>query len=247
MLCSGSCVTLGNDPDNCGACGNTCDASEVCAGAECTPVVSVSPIGCSDGTREAFADQATFPNIAACAGGWTIPGVFPSPAHSNAAGCEAPGNSSTVNPNGVGCSAIDLCSPGWHLCRGGEVGVRASGGCAAATSEYTAKAFYVGAISSTGCDACALITNTVTTGCNSYSCVAGCQENPALNNDVFGCGSTGTIVPASVCDVTRASGNTCSALPAGWSCGTSGQAESTATVHNPAATGAPEGGVLCCR
>ena len=32
-------------------------------------------IGCADGQREGFANTSVFPNIAACSGGWSIPGI----------------------------------------------------------------------------------------------------------------------------------------------------------------------------
>ena len=66
-----------------------------------------------------------------------------------------------------------------------------AGGCTAATAEFTSGSFYAGAISSTGCNVCALTTNTVTAGCNSGNCASGCVENPTLNNDFYGCGLGG--------------------------------------------------------
>lgn len=33
--CAGECVTLGNNPDHCGSCGNACDADQVCSGGKC--------------------------------------------------------------------------------------------------------------------------------------------------------------------------------------------------------------------
>ncbi|MFO7179972.1 MAG: hypothetical protein DIU78_014835 [Pseudomonadota bacterium] len=33
--CAGECVTLENDPEHCGSCGNACDADEVCSAGEC--------------------------------------------------------------------------------------------------------------------------------------------------------------------------------------------------------------------
>lgn len=66
--------------------------------------------GCSDGTREAFADEELHPTIAGCAGGWSVPGLL---ADVNCA--RVSGNTST-NPAGTGCSATDLCAAGWHIC-----------------------------------------------------------------------------------------------------------------------------------
>jgi hypothetical protein len=237
---------LGNDAYHCGMCGNACTPSEICAGGVCTSVASIPRVGCADGTREAFADETTFPNVAACAGGWTRAGVFPSPSHSVAPGCATTGNSSTTNAVGTDCASVDLCAAGWHVCRGGEVQARATGGCTAAQAEYTTDSFFAAAISSTGCNACALTTGTVTAGCTSGNCASGCIEHPTLNNDVYGCGSGGGAVGAATCDVDRAGGNNCALLVAGWICGGS-TSESITLTRDPAAAGAAMGGVLCCR
>lgn len=36
-LCDGECIPTSNDPDNCGACGNTCGDAEACSGGRCVP------------------------------------------------------------------------------------------------------------------------------------------------------------------------------------------------------------------
>jgi Stigma-specific protein, Stig1 len=42
--CNGQCVVTVNDPANCGACGRSCQASEVCTGGTCT-VAAACPVG----------------------------------------------------------------------------------------------------------------------------------------------------------------------------------------------------------
>ena len=32
--------------------------------------------GCSDGTREGFLPAGSFPDIAGCSGGWSVPGIL---------------------------------------------------------------------------------------------------------------------------------------------------------------------------
>src|SRR5262249_58988117 len=102
------------------------------------------------------------------AGGWDgnggkagYTGVFPAPLRTTSPGCAQNGNSGT-NPNGTGCAAIDLCSPGWHICAGGEVIARvrsaltssnATDGCLADT--WPARSFFAAAIGSTGYYECA--------------------------------------------------------------------------------------------
>jgi len=240
VLCAGACVILGNDPRNCGACGVICPAENACSGGVCTPIVNTSDIGCADGQREAFVDRTAFPNIAACSGGWSRPGIFPSPLRSNNLACARSGDDGN-NPTGSGCSSVDLCAPGWHLCRGGEIRPRAAQSCAA--TSYPADSFFAAAVSGTGCGVCALLTGTVTSGCNSSNCVGNCREDPSLNNDFFGCGSTGAAATPSTCDgLDRFSNNDCGALGAPWACG-GGVMESITVTKTTAA----RGGVLCCR
>ncbi len=234
--CSGTCRNLITDPNHCGACDRACAITETCAGGLCAPV-SVS--GCADGTREAFTSTSMFPDIAACAGGFSVPGVFPPPARVGGAACATTGNSSLSNVNGLGCSASDLCGVGWHLCRGGVVPL-ATGGLSCAATTFPVDEFYVAAVSGTGCEMCALAANTVTAGCTSSSCTASCRERNDLTNGLFGCG-TGRA--SAGCELTVTAGNRCADAPLGlWSC-PSDTGESTAVTKAEAAGG----GVLCCR
>jgi hypothetical protein len=258
--CGTQCVTLGNDRNNCGTCGKTCTTSELCSGGVCTPVSGISTAGCADGTREVFVSRTTFPAIAACAGGWdgnggmaNYTGVFPAPLRTANPNCQKNGNSGP-NPKGTGCSAIDLCASGWHICAGGEVIARVQGAfdggshsdaCAADT--WPAHSFFAAAIGSTGYYECAEPYGTLTgPSCTNASGQPACRANPGLTNDIFGCGAEGT--PVSTCgDVDKSGDNLCGSLDNGWYCGTDGYRESVNAVHNPSPTGAASGGgVLCC-
>ena len=98
-------------------------------GAEARDVVSIDVVfldrsvnadGCADGTREGFADPVAFPSIAACDGGWTVPGL-----HRSSPTCaRQAGNNGTRTQ---GCSASDLCAAGWSVCQSATE-VRASTG-----------------------------------------------------------------------------------------------------------------------
>ena len=80
----------------------------------------VSAAGCADGSREGFNNTSRFPSIAACDGGWTVPGI------AGAAG-KLPACNRAAGGHGIfqGCSAADLCAVGWHVCTG-AADIRAS-------------------------------------------------------------------------------------------------------------------------
>lgn len=61
--------------------------------------------GCSDGTREGFADDRSYPTIAGCAAKWES-GWLGAPATGQACGNDA----------GICVRPADACAPGWHVC-----------------------------------------------------------------------------------------------------------------------------------
>lgn len=237
----------------CGSCDNPCAGGSLCARGVCVPAMSVDAVGCADGTREAFASLTAFPRIAACAGPWAIPGVFPAVRASTAAGCATLGNSSTSAPaDGAGCASSNLCSVGWHVCNGGEVIPRtANAGCAAST--FPPRTFFAASVSGPGCFRCALPSGTVTgdrctpaacsTNCSASSCSLDCRESDDLNNDLFGCGSIGYAAPTACDGLDRTPGDLCEAVPGTtWRCD-----ETTAESRVVTKVGPANGGVLCCR
>lgn len=246
-VCSGACVTLGNDSNHCGSCGTRCTGSTQCVAGSCQLVGG--PIGCSDGARDAFTNLTTFPNIAGCSGGWTVPGIFPAPLRTTDGGvCGTSGDDDSANAPGTGCSSADLCATGWHLCRGDEIQSRTNNqGCAAET--FAPSSFYAASISGTGCLECALPNNAFVAGCGPLTCSQSCQEAANLNNDIFGCGAQGSLLTGP--QTTRCGGlnrsgfNNCASLTTGgWNCG-GDQMESVTLTRVPTA-GVP-GGVLCCK
>ncbi|MBI5510523.1 MAG: hypothetical protein HY903_17335 [Deltaproteobacteria bacterium] len=209
------------------------------------------PEGCADLTREGFQALDAFPDIAACGGGFSVPGVLRS---DMAPTCDRGAGNSAASPDGAGCAAVDLCAGGWHVCRGAaEVLLRAPDGCAQAVPALTADQmlFFATAQHSEG----ALECNT-TTG----------------DNDVFGCGNLGVVLsPTGSCaPLNRALASTTAGAcgwnqaepPLGpWQC----QGGVDSHLHEAAiitTTGCPgqscswdsrsignsdKGGVLCCR
>src|SRR5262245_57619288 len=92
--------------------------------ASCGQEFNAPHSGCADDTREAYDGESS---IAACQGGFSVVGVTSAEAQAPACGRKA-GNDSS-NPSGQGCSAEDLCSRGWHVCRSAaEVQAKASTG-----------------------------------------------------------------------------------------------------------------------
>ncbi len=125
--------------------------------------------GCSDLTREGYQNQSIYPRIAACAGGWSVPGVVGRIART----CDAQSGNNSANYDGIGCSAADLCGQGWHICRGrDEVAANAADGCALAIPPGTPdkQLLFVTAQPSAG----------------GLSC-----SGASGDDDVFGCGNLG--------------------------------------------------------
>ena len=198
--------------------GKGCLARRDCASLVCSGTTCNGNAGCSDGTREAFADPATFPNIAACSGGWSMPGVLATlvPACTRLAGNDS------ANPAGNGCNVADLCQVGWHVCTDATDVANKSDGNGCANAAFPADTFFVVRVSGSG--------------------AALCEAMGA--NDIFGCGTAGVAPDPGTCGVLdRFSNDLCQALPQTFQCGMDGGEEANAVTKNAA----DNGGVLCCR
>jgi hypothetical protein len=72
--------------------------------------------GCADGWRDGYSGPTIEddpPDIAACAGRFDVPGA--TAARSGNPDCVAIGDD-RCQPDIAGCSALDLCATGWHIC-----------------------------------------------------------------------------------------------------------------------------------
>ncbi|MDO9016495.1 MAG: hypothetical protein Q8S73_17180 [Deltaproteobacteria bacterium] len=220
-----------------------CDDRDPCTANRCEPARGcVFPAtdcgGCADGVRDAFLDRASHPVIAGCAGGFTNAGLSreSSPTCARGAGDDGP------NPTGSGCSATDLCAPGWHVCRSAQdVAAHSPDGCGGAR-DAAAGTFYATRQTGPGCGHCATGADAT---CGSNDCRTGCAQTDRTSNDIFGCGTLGDSPQASSCGpLDRFSQNLCTALRAPWRCDgdRDGLRESDLVVK----PGPEAGGVLCC-
>jgi hypothetical protein len=186
-----------------------------------------SIVGCSDGTREGFRDITNWPSIAGCAGGWTSQGLL-RPAVREPKCLRLAGNNSP-NPEGLGCSASDLCGPTWHACLDGpDVESHSpTGGCESIVSPDD-EAFFV-----------------VMTGASPQGV---CHDDPSATNDLHGCGSVsiGQSESSECPPLTRRMSFADCAATGVWQCGTTAD-DSLREAEVVTKPGPSLGGVLCCK
>lgn len=149
-----------------------------------------STVGCADGLRDALEDEAAYPQIAACAGGFGVPGI-----NVGAPLCDRQGGDDNgALADGMGCSIEDLCAAGWHVCVDlGEVAAKLPGGCGGVT---WSNQFFATRQSGEGSNTC----------------------NPTGTNDVFGCGDIGYTDISGCAPLNRSTGNLCANISGPWQC-----------------------------
>jgi len=177
--------------------------------------------GCSDGTREGYLDVVAEPNIAACAGGFDVPSIT-SP-ESMSPQCNRISGNDSANPSGTGCSVEDLCSQGWHLCKGAEdVAKSSTSGCE--PSSAAIQVFW--------------LTRQV------QDINGNCIPPPGSNN-ITGCGSLGG-PPVGGCDPLTTRMRNIECIPTlAWYCGGNNDGANEADLVFKISS--DEGGVLCCK
>ncbi|MBM7116234.1 hypothetical protein [Archangium primigenium] len=212
--------------------------------------------GCADGQREGFVDQARYPNIAGCSGGWSIagvlistPGIKPycpqSPLNAtDKPACKRAGGDDGKNPWGEGCNVEDLCASGWHVCADThDVEANSPTGCKGATRSGDPALFFATRQSGTGHGVCATGTDTGPK-CDSSTGVPTCKPTTRTSNDLFGCGNLGAPAGPACGVLDRFSHDACSSLGEPWLCGRSPEYCEAQIVRKPHPG---RGGVLCCR
>jgi hypothetical protein len=209
--------------------------------------VTISPAmgtatGCADGTREGFTDAMMFPNIAACSGGWSVPGVMN--AGLVAPACNRVSGNSSANPSGTGCNVADLCAAGWHVCNTDQDVLAhvpsIPGGFICGTYACTSAVPGTHCFFTSGQGGAPPVPPNQPGGI----CTSG-QVGP---DDIVGCGIAAQIQPPTnggascVPGLDAASGELCGALPTDWHCGTNASQEAV----NVTKSDALNGGALCC-
>ena len=220
--------------------------------------------GCSDGSREGYLDAQVYPDIAACGGAWTIPGIANfAPAFAPACpslavndtrtpACDRQAGDDSANPSGTNCNAEDICAEGWHICLGVNDLKAATPtpttGCSGAVPPGSGPLWFATRQATNGCGQCADGTS-VASSCNSSACTSGCLNTQSTTNDVYGCGNIGAPGSCGGLGMTW-TGNLCNSISsAGFSCNlpttadNSGLCETYTLLHSNPSTG----GVLCCR
>ncbi|MEK6607822.1 MAG: hypothetical protein AABZ30_09195 [Myxococcota bacterium] len=104
--CTPWCSVLGRQcgSDDCGGSCGACDEGDVCGGLG-TCVLAPEIVGCSDSTREGFANLDVYAEIASCQAAWAAQSMR---ATRTGAAC---GNNLAACP-----VPEDACAGGWHLC-----------------------------------------------------------------------------------------------------------------------------------
>jgi hypothetical protein len=152
-----------------------------------SPPPDAGHAGCADGTREGFVDQSRYPQIAGCSGAWSVPGLGMTAAGIQPS-CDRQGGNHSVHADGNGCSALDLCAQGWHICQGFQEVQAKAGSCADAVPAETQAPGLFFAVAQHSC------TNGVCDSASDTCSISGVSPTVADNdNDVFGCsGASGT-------------------------------------------------------
>jgi len=233
----------------------------IAVGASTAEVRAQSPliVGCSDGVREGFTNQTTYPTIASCGGAWSVKGAF----WDNPSCGRQAGNTGVLSA-GTGCNVEDLCAGGWHVCYGpDDITVRTGGrGCTdAVASNYPNN----GTNSQYPVPPGGAFFMTRTSGSGIGNCDEVVNGFPQSFNDIFGCGNMGGEPLATCSPLNRFGNNQCiglenstgfngkppsnygyAAAQYAWTCNDGGNGTNESKFVSKTRPG-DQGGVLCCK
>lgn len=207
-------------------------------------------IGCSDGQREGFINEETFPLIAGCSGAWRVAGMSLDSGARMPERCEDHGGDDAAQTtDGVwfgktlNCGVEDLCTTGWHVCMNEQdvidrlpapsaCGVTPVGNGINASDTVM---FFATRQSGQGYGQCTQID---TDG-------DGRKESIGAD-DVFGCGNLGSASDPATCKaLSRTAANGCAGVGEPWSCG-NGAVGVPNELLIITKTRNQRGGVMCC-
>jgi hypothetical protein len=172
--------------------------------------------------------MARFPDVAACSGAWTVPGLV-SPESLKPQCGRAAGNDG-AKPDGEGCSVADLCAEGWHVCESAQEFAAKAMNCDEAFPGGAVKMFFASRQRGTG--------PTVIT-CD--------PTNEMGTNNVYGCGNFGSNAVAACAPFMHMLRDAdCKNTPP-WTCVNGPIGYSTTELDDVTKPGPEHGGVLCCR
>ena len=184
-----------------------------------------SSLGCADGTREGFNSVAKYPNIAACAGAWQVPG-FVAP-ETLTPQCDRHAGNDGNAPDGIGCSVADLCADGWHVCDSASEVSMNTESCSDATPPGAPPAFYAtrqrGSMMT--CD----------------------RTNQTGTSNIFGCGNIGSTAMSACAPLIDMLSDTDCRGNRPWTCVEGPIGQNLNELANATKPGPARGGVLCCR
>jgi hypothetical protein len=185
-------------------------------------------VGCADGSREGLLSLARFPDVAACSGAWTVPGLVAPETLKPQCG-RAAGNDG-AKPGGDGCSVADLCAEGWHVCESAQELAAKAMNCDEAFPGGAVKMFFASRQHGLG--------PTPAVTCD--------PTNEMGTNNVYGCGNFGSNAVDCAPFMHMLRDADCKNTPP-WMCVNGPIGYSTSELDDVTKTGSEHGGVLCCR
>jgi hypothetical protein len=203
----GDKICDGEGGETTGNCSGDCGSGAVCPNGACELGESAETCpqdcqtGCADGVRDGFTNPQQYPNVASCAGGWSVAGLLA------AVSCSRNSGDDGNNSSGTGCAAADLCATGWSICASGASARDVSGlnTCSNAYPPFSTGLFFASLQSSTG--------------------GAGCTATGT--NDIWGCATSEVGTTPACATLNRKAANLCSNMPSSWACGSDNGAEQT--------------------
>jgi PPE-repeat protein len=200
------------------------------AGTGAAGSASVSKAGCADGTREGFVSLDRYPNLAACAGAWTVPG-FVGP-ETKMPQCQRHAGNDGTRADGMGCSVADLCAEGWHVCESINEFKTSTSSCLDGYSQFGGTPVF-------------FATRQRGSGMGTVTCDP--KSGGDGTNNVYGCGNIGSAPDGSCAPFNRMLRDNDCRNNRPWACEDGPINYNVLELSDITKPGKDRGGVLCCR